>query len=316
MKQCTFSAISIVGLFSGFSCDVFSFLYIACCHEQNQVQVVKHIMRIPFLICMPLGFARPEPFCLHALNFEAVFRARLAGFIFELALCRWAKMFARRWLVSSSRLRAGGHVAAISNLFTYLKSCNLMYTQRVIPPLVHIHPDNRDGLGCYPTEVHGLLTDIGSSGWSWSEVKAVATEVPQTDTKVEEFNRKLVLRSQNMLPTVKFASLSARLSATHTNLVLRLFQAGCKHSDERFCTSGHLSMEKLKKHDPIYHDAVTHGLYWDIVSSEVLDAFPELASLIQLTANTSGQLQRKETELQLAKRIYACWEKSPRPFPL
>ena len=27
----------------------------------------------------------------------------------------------------------GGHVAAISNLFTYLKSCNLMYTQRVIP---------------------------------------------------------------------------------------------------------------------------------------------------------------------------------------
>ena len=148
-------------------------------------------------------------------------------------------------------------------------------------------------------------------------MKAVATEVPQTDTKVEEFNRKLVLRSQNMLPgTVKFASLSARLSATHTNLVLRLFQAGCKHSDERFCTSGHLSMEKLKKHDPIYHDAVTHGLYWDIVSSEVLDAFPELASLIQLTANTSGQLQRKETELQLAKRIYACWEKSPRPFPL
>ena len=81
MKQCTFSAVSIVGLFSGFSCDVFSFLYIACCHEQNQVQVVKHIMRIPFLICMPLGFARPEPFCLHALNFEAVFRARLAGFI-------------------------------------------------------------------------------------------------------------------------------------------------------------------------------------------------------------------------------------------
>ena len=79
MKQCTFSAVSIVGLFSGFSCDVFSFLYIACCHEQNQVQVVKHIMCIPFLICMPLGFARPEPFCLHALNFEAVFVHALQG---------------------------------------------------------------------------------------------------------------------------------------------------------------------------------------------------------------------------------------------
>ena len=68
-------------------------------------------------------------------------------------------------------------------------------------------------------------------------------------------------------------------------------------------------MEKLMKHDPIYHDAVTHGLCWDVVSSEVLDAFPELASLIQLTANTSGQLQRKEAELQPAKRIHACWGK-------
>ena len=107
----------------------------------------------------------------------------------------------------------GGHVAAISNLFTCLKSRGLMYTQRVIPSLVHIHPDNRDGLGCYPTEVHGLLSDIGSSGWSWSEVKAIATEVPPGDTKVEEFNQKLVQSSQGMLPevqagTVKFASLA------------------------------------------------------------------------------------------------------------
>jgi hypothetical protein len=162
--------------------------YIACCHEQNQVQDVKHIiMCIPFLICMPLGFARPEPFCLHALSFEAVFRARLAGFIFELALCRWAKMFARRWLVSSSRLRAGGACSC------YLQ---LVYLPEVLQ--IDVHPESDPtfgahspwqsgwiGLGCYPTEVHGLLTDIGSSGWSWSEVKAVATEVPQTDTKVE-----------------------------------------------------------------------------------------------------------------------------------
>ena len=210
----------------------------------------------------------------------------------------------------------GGHVAAISNLFTYLKSRNLMYTQRVIPSLVHIHPDNRDGLGCYPTEVHGLLTDIGSSGWSWSEVKAIATEVPHGDTKVQEFNQKLIQSSHGMLPevqpgTVKFAS----LSATHTNLVLRLFAAECKHSDERFCTSGHLSMEKLQRHDCNVHDAVTHGLSWDILSSEILGSFPELASLIQLTANTSGQLQRKETELQLAKRAYACWEKKSKQNP-
>ena len=41
--------------------------------------------------------------------------------------------------------------------------------------------------------------------------------------------------------TVKFAS----LIATDRNLVLRLFQAGCKHSDERFCTSGHIVHGKI-----------------------------------------------------------------------
>lgn len=180
----------------------------------------------------------------------------------------------------------------------------------MIPSLVHIHLDNRGELGCDPTEVHGLLNDIGSSGWSWSEVKAVETEVPHPYIKVQEFNRKLIESSQGMLPEVRPGSVKfASLSATHTNLVLRLFAAGCKHSDERFCTPDHLSMEKLQRHDSTFHEAVMHGLSWDILSSEILSSFPELASLIQLTASISGQLQRKEAQLQLAKRAYACWEK-------
>lgn len=210
----------------------------------------------------------------------------------------------------------GGHVAAMSNMFQYLKAHNLCYTHRVNPSLVHVHPQNRDGIGVYPTEVRTLLSDIGDAGWSWSEVKAIATEVPSLDRSVEDFNRQLVANSNGLLPevrpgTVKYAS----LSATHTNMVLRLFAAAEKHPDERFTTSGTLSMEKLSKHDPAFEDAVRHGLHWEILSSEVLVAFPELAGLIQLTANTSGQLQRKETELQLAKRIFGCWQRQSQVNP-
>ena len=205
------------------------------------------------------------------------------------------------------RAEEGGHVQAMNSLFGFLKSENLLYEQRVIPALVHPHPSNRDGLGVLPRECHGLLSDIGDSGWSWKEVRAVACEVSDTDG-VMNFNQRLVERSQGLLPPVAPGSVKyASLSATHTNMVLRMFAAHHRHEDTRFTNSDQLSLEKLQLHDVEYHDAVTHGLKWEILSSEVMTAFPNLPGLIQLTCNTSGQLQRKETELQLCLRVFRAY---------
>ena len=232
----------------------------------------------------------PQSHFANARSLEAVFCARLCRVHFWTRAMPLSPDVVEKVKAYIKQAEDGGHVAAISILFTYLKSINLMYTQRVIPSLVHIHPDNRDGLGCYPTEVHGLLSDIGSSGWSWSEAKAIATEVPHGDTKVEEFNRKLIQSSQGMLPevqpgTVKFAS----LSATHTNLVLRLFAAGCKHSDERFCTSGHLSMVKTQtpwRHFPWGGDAWTFLAHFVLRNFEFVSraSFPHPAHCQHITA--------------------------------
>ena len=90
-------------------------------------------------------------------------------------------------------------------------------------------------------------------------------------------------------------------------MVLRMFAAHHRHEDTRFTNNDQLSLEKLQLHDVEYHDAVTHGLKWEILSSEVMTAFPNLPGLIQLTCNTSGQLQRKETELQLCLRVYRAY---------
>lgn len=207
-----------------------------------------------------------------------------------------------------AQAEGGGHVQAMGKLFSYLKQAGHMYSHRVAPKLVLVHPANRDGIGCYPTEVHSLLSDIGDAGWSWQEIRAVAVEIDSNDTKIASFNAGLVEQSNGLLPPLgsgKFAS----LSATHTNLVLRLFDANWTHQDERFATNGKLSPDKLKMYDVEFHDAVTNGLKWDILSSHVLDEFPQLAGLIQLTCNTSAQLMRRETELQLAKRIHSTWLK-------
>ena len=115
------------------------------------------------------------------------------------------------------RAEEGGHVQAMNSLFGFLKSENLLYEQRVIPALVHPHPSNRVGLGVLPRECHGLLSDIGDSGWSWKEVRAVACEVSDTDG-VMNFNQRLVERSQGLLPAVAPGSVKyASLSATHTH---------------------------------------------------------------------------------------------------
>lgn len=207
-----------------------------------------------------------------------------------------------------AQAEGGGHVQAMSKLFNYLKSKSLMYSHRILPKMMLIHPANRDGIGCYPTEVHALLSDIADAGWSWQEIRAVAVEIDPNDTRIAAFNAGLVQQSNGLLPPLgsgKFAS----LSATHTNLVLRLFDANWTSEDTRFVTNGKLSSQKLKEHDVEFHDAVTNGLTWDILSSQVLDEFPQLAGLIQLTCNTSAQLMRRETELQLAKRIHATWLK-------
>lgn len=210
----------------------------------------------------------------------------------------------------------GGHVAAMAGLFQYLKSMRLMHSQKVQPDLVHVHPANRDGIGVYPTEVHTLLSDIGDAGWSWAEVRPIAVEVASGDLKIQEFNEQLVVSSGGLLPPVQAGTVKmASLSATHTNMVLRLFASASQHVDERFTTGGRLSKEKLKEHDVEFWNAVDSGLTWDVIDHTVMEAFPELAGLVQLTANTSGQLQRRETELQLAKRIFCCWERKSSTHP-
>ena len=90
-------------------------------------------------------------------------------------------------------------------------------------------------------------------------------------------------------------------------MVLRMFRAGFKHPDARFISNGHLSMDMLKGFDK-------DGLFWDVLSKEVVQEFPELPSNFQQAMNTGSQIQRKETELQMARRtqlVTAAREPAP-----
>ena len=118
---------------------------------------------------------------------------------------------------------------------------------------------------------------------------------------MEQFCGRLVADSlQTQFPlapcvtgTVKFAS----LAGSHTNQVLRLFLANVKDWSE----------DALKKHDPEFHHAVTHGMEWTVLSADLLRSFPTMAQLVQESSNTGGQLQRREGEMQMARKVYNMW---------
>ena len=206
---------------------------------------------------------------------------------------------------------SGGIVRATSAIFEILKEQSLAHQMRIRPMLMHVHPLNRDGAGINASECHGLLDDILSLGWDWSQTHAVGIEV--ASTKLEEvytFNAGLVSNSMGLLPpceksTVKFAS----LSASHTNQVLRLIASSWSHASEcPLVVNGKLSLEHLKHLDSAFADAAQNGLNWLIISSEVLEAFPGLAAMIQEACNATGQVQRKEHELQICRRIHTVWK--------
>ena len=164
--------------------------------------------------------------------------------------------------------------------------------------------------------MRALLADIFSVGFDWSQPQPVAVELVNSAeiAEVTAFNEKLVMLSAtdkhtSLAPvepgTVKFAS----LSSTHTNMALRLFAASMPHlGDEALLVDGKLSLHQLRSLDENYGEAADKGLVWTIVSNSVMVAYPTLAHLIQQAFNTSSQLQRKEGELQLFRRLLKTWQ--------
>lgn len=187
----------------------------------------------------------------------------------------------------------GSHVQHMAKFCEKLREHNLMYRSRLHCEHVHVHPANRDGVGVHPSEIHTLLSDIGAAGWDWKECRAAAVEV-HGNANVLSFNQNLWQSARGLLSpieegTVKFAS----LSCTHTNQVLRLFHYAMEHSDEKYTSHGKLSKEKLRLLDKEYHDAVEHGLWWDVISQEVLGKFPSLPTICK-HATTQGLSSKEE----------------------
>ena len=192
------------------------------------------------------------------------------------------------------------HVQRMHQIPELLGNHTKMYRCRLEPTFVHVHKDNRDGVGIVASEAIALLSDIADSGWNWSECRPMCVEA-HGDAQIEKFNQELT-KSGEIPPVEPGTCKYASVSCSHTNMVLRMFRAGFRHPDARFTCNGNLPMDMLKGFDKEFCDAASTGLLWDVLSQDVVKEFPELPNLFQQAMNTGSQIQRKESELQMARR--------------
>lgn len=199
---------------------------------------------------------------------------------------------------------SGNIVRATRDILNLLKAEGVAVEMRLQPNLVGIHPANRDGLGVSLSDSEALISNIFDLGWSDSEINGICVE---TNAEMRAYNQNLManvgLPSFSNVDCVKYAS----LSASHTNQGLRLIMAGATHSDPRMTVDGHLSLEKISARDPLMGEAARLGFQWLVIPIHIMDAHPGLPSLIQSAMNSSNQISRSESELQVLRRLHNFW---------
>ena len=60
----------------------------------------------------------------------------------------------------------------------------------------------------------------------------------------------------------------------------------CSHEHEGPCVDKRLSLDKLLNRDNELHKAAVEGLIWQVLSAEVIELHPSLASLVKQSLNT------------------------------
>jgi hypothetical protein len=126
-----------------------------------------------------------------------------------------------------------------------------------------------------------LASDIAHIGWSWAATAhAICVQVAPGDKTVEDFNRRLCAGS-GLAPVVPDSIQFGSLACGHTNMALRAIAAAVPSSCPLLSEDGKLSVEKLRRKDPEFGNAVVRGLHWKVLRPEVRRLFPKALDIIQ-----------------------------------
>jgi len=201
----------------------------------------------------------------------------------------------------------GGRVGLVQTsdkLLEAFAASDMLYSMTVAPRQVGLDPSNRDSMGVNAKEVHRLMGEIATVGWSWpATAHAVCCEAKPGDTSLQEYNGMLV-KGLDLAPVLPNTIWFGSLSCGHTNMALRCLGAAVPSSCPLLSEGGKLDLDKLWKRDPEFAKAATTGLKWRVLRAAVRERYPAVLSIIQAALNVAGNVQQKVHEVQGLQQLW------------
>ena len=197
-----------------------------------------------------------------------------------------------------------GLVQTCDKLLEAFAASDLLYIMTVDPRQVGLDPSNRDSMGVNAKEVHRLMGEIATVGWSWpATAHAVCCEAKPQDTSLQEYNGMLV-KGLDLAPVLPNTIAFGSLSCGHTNMALRCLGAAVPSSCPMLSEGGKLDLDKLCRRDPEFAKAATTGLKWKVLRHVVRERYPPVLSIIQAALNVAGNVQQKVHEVQGLQQLW------------
>ena len=166
-------------------------------------------------------------------------------------------------------------------------------------------PTNREGLFAVFSDVVQCGEDVCGIGYDLRYAKAVVTQLP-----VNEAERQAIIdfnaakhKADPRIPPVDVVRLLYSGSGGNTMFVfMRCVLHKSEVADSFLCADGKLSLAKLRDLSPEFADAIEDGVPATILSRAIRVEEPDGLHVIQAAENSTGGVQRLESEVQICKR--------------
>ena len=124
------------------------------------------------------------------------------------------------------------------------------------------------------------------------------------DTALFDFNVELVRNSDGRLPPADASTMEYfALSCNHTVWFLKCAEAGMPCDNPKVSLNGRLSTAFIEETDPKFARRIKEGMTWTVINYKVVDAYPEIISLIIEAKNGPGGINRRTSTFEVLLQI-------------
>ena len=204
-------------------------------------------------------------------------------------------------------------VEKVEAILNMLKDAQLCTRKLLHPRFVGIDMRNRNGVGLDAMSAHQLgckLLGRAGTGFVISEVEhtSLCAQLPPDGTEREEqvkFNRDITDLAEGMCAELWHIEYTAG-GSTHATAFVNALDQCCKTPIEELQdANGNLNKQMLVSKSAGCAEGLSVGWYWWVIDYRFIKMFPTFMTVAQEVKNAPAQLQMREPEVQVLRKIDA-----------